>query len=166
MDFGGCHSQQSPSLQPPSKLGWLWAHLSKQSEQSPCYFYAFLYIYLNVLYTHTHTHTIEWIYYDLYSVQNEKIFKDYMKIGASLMVQWLKSYLAMQRTLVWSLVREDPISCEVTKSVCHNYWVHALQKGKPPQWETCALQLERSSSALQLEKAHVQQQRPSVAKNK
>ena len=44
-----------------------------------------------------------------------------MKIGASLMVQWLKSYLAMQRTLVWSLVREDPIFCGVTKSVCHNY---------------------------------------------
>ena len=44
-----------------------------------------------------------------------------MKIGASLMLQWLKSYLAMQKTMVWSLVREDPASCGVTKSVYHNY---------------------------------------------
>ena len=44
-----------------------------------------------------------------------------MKIGASLILQWLKSYLAMQKTLVWSLAQEDPTSCGVTKSVCHNY---------------------------------------------
>ena len=37
---------------------------------------------------------------------------------------------------------------------------------KPPQWEACALQLESSSCSLLLEKAHMQQWRPSTAKHK
>ena len=92
------------------------------------YFYAFIYIYLNY-----NVYIIEPIYSNLQSVQNEKIFKDNMKIGASLMLQWLKSYLAMQKTMVWSLVREDPASCGVTKSVYHNYWARALPQEKLPQ---------------------------------
>ena len=57
------------------------------------------------------------------------------------------------------------------------YWAHtlqalkprcprdgALQQEKPPQWEAQAPQLESSPYSLQLEKAHVQQGRPSKPK--
>ena len=37
-------------------------------------------------------------------------------------------------------------------------------KEKPPQWEAHTRQLESSPCSLQLEKAHVQQWRPSAAK--
>ena len=42
----------------------------------------------------------------------------------------------------------------------------ALPQEKPSQWEDHALQLESSPRLPQLEKAHVQQWRPSTAKNK
>ena len=42
----------------------------------------------------------------------------------------------------------------------------ALQQEKSLQWETYTLQLERNLSLLQLQKACMWQQRPSVAKNK
>ena len=41
--------------------------------------------------------------------------------GASLLVQWLWICLAMQGTLVLSLIWEDP-TCPNYKPVCHNYW--------------------------------------------
>ena len=41
-----------------------------------------------------------------------------------------------------------------------------LQQEKPLQWEACALQLESSPHLLKLEKASMQQQRPSIAKSK
>ena len=41
----------------------------------------------------------------------------------------------------------------------------APQQEKPPQWEARTLQ-RKVAPALQLEKAHVQQQRPNAAKNK
>ena len=44
--------------------------------------------------------------------------------------------------------------------------VHALKQEKPLQWEAPALQLESSPCPMQPEKACMQQQRPSVAKNK
>ena len=86
----------------------------------------------------------------------------------------------MQKTLVWSLIWEDPASSTRcgTKPVCHNYWACALeprshndwahapqilepehrracvlQQEKPPQWDTYLLQLERSSHLLQLGKS-------------
>ena len=42
----------------------------------------------------------------------------------------------------------------------------ALQQEKPSQWEACAPQLESSPYLVQLEKAHMQEQRPSTAENK
>ena len=42
----------------------------------------------------------------------------------------------------------------------------APQQEKPPQWDVRTPQLESSPSLLQLEKAQVQQQRPSTAKKK
>ena len=94
-----------------------------------------------------------------------------------MVVQWLRIYLAMQGTLVWSLVQEDPtclgaakpgrapLTTELTYSNC---------------WSLCALQLmlsnkrshhngkpntatESSACSLQLEKAHVRCRRPTTA---
>ena len=75
----------------------------------------------------------------------------------------------MQETWVWSWAWEDPMCCGATKPLCHNYWAHvirahALQQEKPPQWEASTPQPERSPCSLQLQKACVQQQRPSEAK--
>ena len=84
--------------------------------------------------------------------------------GASLVVQWIRIRLPMQRTWVWALVQEDPTCHGATKPVRHNYWAciracklpwlrpcartteartpraHAPQHQKPPQSEACALQ--------------------------
>ena len=96
------------------------------------------------------------------------------KDGASLMAQWLRIRLPMQGTHVWALVQEDPTCRRAAKPVhlnywacalepaSHNYWAHAprahaLQQEKPLQWEACSPQLQ---------KAHVQQQRPNTAKKK
>ena len=40
---------------------------------------------------------------------------------ASLGVQWLRIYLAMQEIPLQPLVQEDSIRCRATKLVCHNY---------------------------------------------
>ena len=41
---------------------------------------------------------------------------------------------------------------------------HAPQQEMLSQWEACALQLNSSPRSLQVEKALIQQQRPSMAK--
>ena len=60
-----------------------------------------------------------------------------------------------------------------TEPVCYNCTIevrvptaHSLYQEKPLQWEACALQLESSLHTLQLDKAHKQQWRLSVAINK
>ena len=40
----------------------------------------------------------------------------------SLVVQWLRICLPMQKTQVQSLLREDSTCCGATKPVCHDYW--------------------------------------------
>ena len=84
--------------------------------------------------------------------------------GTSLVAQWLRICLPMQGTQVWSLVWEDP-TCWAPQllSLCSR--AHIPKQKKPPQWEACSLQLERSLRLLQPEKAPTQQQRPSAAKN-
>ena len=78
----------------------------------------------------------------------------------------------MQGTWVRSLVQEDSKCRQATKTVCRNYWSLSalepmLHSEKPLQWETHALQAKLAPTrSLQLEKAHMQQQRPSTAKNK
>ena len=42
----------------------------------------------------------------------------------SLMVQWIKIWLQMQATWVWSLVWEDPTCHGAAKPVHHKYWGH------------------------------------------
>ena len=85
----------------------------------------------------------------------------------SLVVQWLRIHLAMQGTPVWSLVREDPTWLRATKPMHHNCWAHTLQLLKPACPTACALQQETppqwAACTLQLEKARMQQQRPSAA---
>ena len=44
-----------------------------------------------------------------------------IKVGASLVAQWLGVHLPMQGTWVRALVREDPTCGGATKPVCHNY---------------------------------------------
>ena len=103
--------------------------------------------------------------------------------GAFQVVQWLRTHLPRQGTWVWSLDQEDPTCLGATKSMCHSYRAHwvcvlvwtataeacvprtrALQHEKPWQWEGCPAQLKNSPSSLQLEKACVQQWRPSSQK--
>ena len=85
-------------------------------------------------------------------------------LGTSLVAQWLRSHLPLQRTRVRALVREDPTCRGATKPVHHNYLslrsrAHVPQRlsprattteacapracapeEKPPQWEACAPQ--------------------------
>ena len=43
-------------------------------------------------------------------------------VQTSLVLQWLRICLPMQKTQVQSLPREDSTCCGATKPVCHNYW--------------------------------------------
>ena len=43
------------------------------------------------------------------------------KRGTSLVVQWIRIRLSMQRSWVRSLVREDATCHRATKPVCHKY---------------------------------------------
>ena len=81
------------------------------------------------------------------------------------MVRWLRIHLAMQGTLVRSLAGKSP-HAEEQLSPCTATRAHALQQEKPPHREALALQRHSSHHLPQLEKAHDQQQRPSIAKNK
>ena len=55
--------------------------------------------------------------------QTKKIIK------TSMMVQWLRVYLSVQRTWVQSLVQEDPTCRGAIRPVSHDYWAWALQPG-------------------------------------
>ena len=97
----------------------------------------------------------------------------------SLVIQWLRMHLSMQKTWVQSLVQEDTICCRATKPMYHNYWAHALQlpkptcsrarvlqREKPSQWETRAPQLESSPHLPQLEKSLYSNEDPIQFKKK
>ena len=60
--------------------------------------------------------------------------------GASLLVQWLRICLPMQRTWVQALVQEDPTCHGATKPVRHNYWAYALELTSHNYW-ACVPQL-------------------------
>ena len=49
-----------------------------------------------------------------------------MRFGTSLVVQWLRIYLAVQRMLVQSLVWEHS-TCRAAKPMCHKYWACTLE---------------------------------------
>ena len=52
----------------------------------------------------------------------------------SLVVQWLRIHLSMQRIWVQSLVQEGPTCHEATKPVCHNYWACVLDPTSCNSW--------------------------------
>ena len=55
------------------------------------------------------------------SITNRKMqFKTTMR-GTSLVVQWLRICLPLQRTQVRYLVQKDPTSCGAIKLLCYNY---------------------------------------------
>ena len=80
-----------------------------------------------------------------------------IKLGVSLVVQWLRIRLPMEGARVRALVQENTTCHRAAKPVrhyywacalepaSHNYWAHApraraLQQEKPPQWEARAPQ--------------------------
>ena len=77
----------------------------------------------------------------------------------------------MQRILVRSLVQEDPTCCRAAEPMHYNYWSPpsleiTLHNEKALQREAHVIQLESGLCSLQLEKAHVEQQRPSTTNKK
>ena len=111
-------------------------------------------------------------------------------MGISLVVQWMRICLPMQWIWVHSLVWEDYTCYGATKSMCHNYWVQALEPVSHTAepvchncWNPCAsspcslareatamrslcITTKSSHHSLQLEKDHTKQWRPNVIKNK
>ena len=93
---------------------------------------------------------------------------------ASLVAQWLRICLPMQRTQVRALVWEDPTCCGATGPLSHNYWACACracapQQEKPWQWEATTMRSPRtamksSRCSPQLGKACAQKRRPDTAK--
>ena len=85
--------------------------------------------YPNVCYIHTNTYT--------------RILR------TSLVVQRFRIHLPKQGKWVGSPVQEDSTCQGATKAVYYNNWAHeprvqAPHQEKPPRWEACAPQLERS----------------------
>ena len=56
------------------------------------------------------------------------------KSQTSLVAQWLRICLPMQRTRVRALVQEDSTCCGATKPVSHNYWACALEPTSHNYW--------------------------------
>ena len=57
-----------------------------------------------------------------------------LRTKSSLVAQWLRNRLPMQRTRVKALVWEDPACCGTTKPVRHNYWACALEPVSHNYW--------------------------------
>ena len=74
-----------------------------------------------------------------YTIQWFTSFKSYTP-RASLVVLWLRICLTMQETQAWSFVQEDPMCCEATKPMHHNFWDCALELGNCNYW-ACMLRL-------------------------
>ena len=54
--------------------------------------------------------------------------------GTSLVAQWLRIRLPMQRTQVRALIREDPTCHRATKPMSHSYWACALEPTSHNYW--------------------------------
>lgn len=104
--------------------------------------------------------------------------------GTSLVVQLLRVCLAVQRTLVWTLVQEDPTGSRATKPratytrvhapepLSHNCHTHVSQLLKPTcsrettAWDAHAPTTKSHSSSPQPEKACTRQQAQPKVNNK
>ena len=79
--------------------------------------------------------------------KNDNLIVKFSSLAPPLVVQWLRIHLAMQRTLVWSLVWEDPTCRGAAKPMHHNFWARALEPTSCNYWahvsRACALQQEK-----------------------
>ena len=57
----------------------------------------------------------------------DKLWFIKIKMGASLVAQWLRICLPMRGTWVQALVWEDPTCRGATEPVSHSYWACALE---------------------------------------
>lgn len=99
-----------------------------------------------------------------------KYWKKKTFLGASLVVQWLRPPLPMQRTQVWSLVRKNPHASEQLSPCTTNYWAHLPRSDctttgeATPQWNACTAMKSSSTSAhtATREGLHTATKRPST----
>ena len=122
--------------------------------------------------------SLQWKLWDIIERIKEKIKIKETYAGTSVVVQWLRICLPMQGARVRALVREDPTCRRAAKSVSQNYWAHVPQLLSPRTWSPCSptgeptamrsphTTMKSGPRSPQLEKAHVQQQRPNATKNK
>ena len=86
------------------------------------------------------------------------------------MIQWLRIWLPMKAARVPSLVRGDPTCLRTAKPTDRSYWspyaLKLMLGSKRSYWKEKPAQLESNPHLPQLEKACVQQWRPSAAKSK
>ena len=77
--------------------------------------------------------TLKWDVYlsGLVSMTLPEANESYSAIWTSLMVQWLRILLPMQRTQVRSLFQEDPTGHRTAKPVHHSYWANTQKPLKP-----------------------------------
>ena len=52
----------------------------------------------------------------------------------SLVAQWMRNYLWMQRIWVWSLIRDNSTCCRATKPMWHKYWAHVPETASHYYW--------------------------------
>ena len=95
-----------------------------------------------------------------------------------LVLQRLRIHLAMQGTRVQSLIQEDSTCCRATKPLYHHHWARALpllsfmclqpglHKREATAIRSLCTAMKSSPCSPWLKKAHMQQWRPSTAKNK
>ena len=130
------------------------------------------------------------IEYQYSFINNIHSSNKYTTLRTSLVAQWLRIRLPMQRTRVPSLVREDPTCRVATGPMCHNYWACVLEPASHNYW-ACVPQLlkparlepvlatreatamrspctatKSSPCSMELEKARAQQRRPNTTKNR
>ena len=118
----------------------------------------------------------------LTSFYSKSVFKN-DPLRTSLVVRWIGIHLPVQGAQVSSLVWEDSTCHRAAKQVHCNYWACFLKPASHNYWSLYALEpilrskrshcnekpvhpIKSSSHLLQLEKACMQQQRPSTTKNK
>ena len=101
--------QQSMGLQ-RVRHDWVTKHSTRKAKQTECIFFK--------------TETVPYNKQQRQEApkRNSKASQIKQEMRISLVVQWLRIYLPMQGTRVWSLVWEDSTCLGTTKSVCHNYW--------------------------------------------
>ena len=92
------------------------------------------------------------------------------ELRASLVAQWLRICLPIQRTRVRALVWEDPTCRGATRPVSHNYWACA-SGACAPQQEAAIVRgpctaMKSGPRLPQLEEALAQKWRPNTAINK